>query len=149
MERRMLRCPHLDLLYHFFPFEILHSKRQWSHLIENRFANLQGKNNNSIKSLSHPIQTTEVEMKISCLCTLGTFLTQQSVSHPPFYLGQRDNLFPTAWEIFLSFHKFAKKKKKDTKCLALWKKRVCWTFSHIFLSLHKFSALHSFRGSEN
>lgn len=135
----------------FFPFEILHCKRQWSHLIENRSANMQGQNNNSIKSLSHPIQTTEVEMKISCLYFGHVSYSAVGVS-PPFYLGQRDNLFPTAWEIFLSFCKFAKrkkKKKKDTKCLALWKKRVCWTFSHVFLSLHKFSVLHSFRGSEN
>ena len=112
MERRMLRCPHLGLQYHFFPFEILHCKRQWSHLIENRFANLQGQNNNSIKSLSHPIQTTEVEMKISCLCTSGMFLTQQSVSHPPSTWAKGTICSPQPEKSFCHFANLQKKKKK-------------------------------------
>ena len=132
----MLRCPHLGLLYHFFPFEILHCKRQWSHLIENRSANMQGQNNNSIKSLSHPIQTTEVEMKISCLYFGHVSYSAVGVS-PPFYLGQRDNLFPTAWEIFLSFCKFAKKKKKEKKKTPsawLCEKREFAEHFHMFFS---------------
>ena len=111
----MLRCPHLGLQYHFFPFEILHCKRQWSHLIENRFANLQGQNNNSIKSLSHPIQTTEVEMKISCLCTSGMFLTQQSVSHPPSTWAKGTICSPQPEKSFCHFANLQKKKKKRKK----------------------------------
>lgn len=32
--------------YTKFPFEILRYEKQWSHLMENRFADLQGQNNN-------------------------------------------------------------------------------------------------------
>lgn len=116
----------------FFPFEILHSKRQWSHLIENRFANLQGQNNNSIKSLSHPIQTAEVEMKISCLCTLGMFLTQQSVSHP-LLLGPEGQSVPHSLRNLFVISQICKKKKKDTKCLAWWKREFAEHF-HTFFS---------------
>lgn len=125
-----------------FPFEISHCQRQWSHLIENRFANLQGQNNNSIKSLSHPSQTTEVEMKISCLCTSDMFLTQQSASHPASTWAKGTICSQQPEKSFCYFANL--QKKKDTKCLALCEKRVCWKFSHVCLSLRKFSVLHSF-----
>lgn len=139
-DAEMLTCRSTILI---FPFEILHCQRQWFYLIEIRLANLQVKII-IFKSLSHPTQTTEVEMKISHLCASNMFLTQQPASHP-LPCGLRDNLLPTAWNVFCHFCKLAKKKKKDYKHLALWGKRLWRKFSHIFLSLHKFSVLHSCR----
>ena len=84
-------------------------------------------------------------MKIPHLCASDMFLTQQPASHPLPH-GLRDNLLPTAWNVFCHFCKLAKKKKKkDTKHLALWGKWLWRKFSHIFLYLHKFSVLHSSR----
>lgn len=116
-----------------FPFEISHCQRQWSHLIENRFANLQGQNNNSIKSLSHPSQTTEVEMKISCLCTSDMFLTQQSASHHPPSTWAKGTICSQQPE--KSFCYFANlQKKKRTPSAWLCVKREFAENFHMFVS---------------
>lgn len=116
-----------------FPFEISHCQRQRSHLMENRFANLQGQNNNSIKSLSHPSQTTEVEMKISCLCTSDMFLTQQSASHPhPPSTWAKGTICSQQPE--KSFCYFANLRKKRTPSAWLCVKREFDENFHMFVS---------------
>jgi hypothetical protein len=82
-------------------------------------------------------------MKISCLYL--RHVTQQSVPHP-FPLGPRGQSVPNSLR---SLFVILQTCKKDTKCLALWEKRLWRQFSHIFLSVHKFSVLHSSRVGGN
>lgn len=80
--------------------------------------------NNSLKSLSHPIQTADVEMKISCLWASEMFLPQQSASHH-LPLGPMGQSVPNGLRSLFVILQICKEKKKEigTKCLAWWGKR--------------------------
>lgn len=113
-----------------FPLEILHCKRQWSRWIENRFAHFQGQNNHSIKSLSHPSQTTEAEMKIPRLCASDTFLTQQSAS-TSLPLQPKGQSVPNSLR---SLSVILQTSKKRTPSAWLCEKRDCGEIFHTFSS---------------
>lgn len=71
-------------------------------------------NNNSLKSLSHPIQTADVEMKISCLWASEMFLPQQSASHH-LPLGPKGQSVPNGLRSLFVILQTCKEKKKRNR----------------------------------
>lgn len=144
MKKKMLSCPHLGQIDQLFLLKYCTARDNDPTWLKTDFQIYKVKT--IIYKKPQSFYWNHWSWNENTMSVCFRHVSYSAESHP-LPLGPKGQSVPNSLRsFFLSFCKLAKRGEKKTLSIWLCEKRLWWKFSHVFLSLHKFSVLRSSRG---